>query len=86
MIVFEAIKKCNGRVTEKTLAETLDLAKVKARNWVRLSEPELWEDRSPEWDWKEKPKRVVLVNAPKDEEIIIKRRAVSTKSTDEKDE
>lgn len=47
MIVFEAIKEVNGRTNEKQLAETLDLAKVQARNWVRLDgEPE-WVDESP---------------------------------------
>lgn len=79
MIVYEAIKKVNGRINEKTLAETLDIAKVQARNWVRLSEEAEWADESPDWDWREEPKKVVLLNAPTDEEVIIKRRGVKTK-------
>lgn len=79
MIVFETIKKVNGRTSEKALAETVDLAKVKARNWVRLDGEAEWSDESPGYDWGEEPKKLALENPPRDTEVVIKRRGVKTK-------
>lgn len=78
MVVYEAVREYEGRKKESTLAETVDVAKAKARNWVNLSEPAEWVDESPEWDYKDEPKKLVLQNTASDVNVYIKRRGVSS--------
>lgn len=80
MVLYEAIRKYEGRRTNTQLAETLELAKVEARNWVNLSNPPEWVDESPEWDYKDKPKKLVLQNTPNDTEVFVQRRGVKSEN------
>ena len=74
--VYEVVRKYEGRVQYRNLAETVGRAKVAARNEVSINRPPEWTDETPDHDYKDTPKKLVLENTPKDTEVYIKRRSV----------
>lgn len=85
MSIYEVIKKYEGRVQFRQLAETVERAKVAARNEVSLNRPPEWRDETPEYDYKDSPKKLVLENTNDDIELTINRRGVLN-ATEESDE